>query len=104
MADDLDLDLDAIEATARRKGYTDLYSGLALVAEVRRLRAIEDAARDVVAVMDDTTGEVGPDLSMCDYFRGIGSFGCQTEPSCQTDRWGPWPMEALRSALEVGRG
>src|SRR5690606_26671328 len=42
VADD---DLDLIEAAVHRKGYADLPSGLALVAEVRRRRAIEDAAR-----------------------------------------------------------
>lgn len=43
MADDLDL--DTIEVLARR---LDLVAVVALVAEVRRLRAIEDAARAFV--------------------------------------------------------
>jgi hypothetical protein len=36
------------------------------------------------------------DLSSCPYFQGTGtcSFGCVTEPSCQTDRPDEgWPSE-----------
>lgn len=36
------------------------------------------------------------DLSRCPYFKGTGycRSGCQTEPSCQTDRpLGGWPSE-----------
>ena len=78
MADDFDL--DAIEATARRKGYTDLYSGLALVAEVRRLRAIEDAA---AALVDGR------------WWKGVE----QRQEHQLLDR-----RAALRDALEAGRG
>jgi hypothetical protein len=64
-----------------------------------------DAARDVVASMDD------PDFidkSYCAYNRrgapgadpdGICSYGCVDEPSCHTD--GPWPMDRLRLAVQA---
>ena len=39
-----------------------------------------------------------PDLTFCDYFRGIGkcSSGCRTEPACQVDMpLQGWPRQRM---------
>lgn len=61
---------------------------------VVKLLAVVSAAR--------AASEEVSDLSACPYFQGVGqcASGCNSEPSCQTDRpHEGWPMERVRAAL-----
>ena len=66
---------------------------LGLEQVVRRLQDVHDAMDDKGLCPYFRRGEAGQDP------HGSCAFGCQTEPSCQTDRWEPWPSEALRGVI-----
>lgn len=59
----------------------------------------------LVAIGKDTPRGI-EDMSGCAYFRGVGtcSFGCYSEPSCQTDQpeFG-WPSERYKFDDELSK-
>ena len=106
MADGVDVDGELRERLAeglrRATGlrYHADSPGVAAVLDALGLEQVVRRLQDVHDAMDDK--------GLCPYFRrgeagqdphGSCAFGCQTEPSCQTDRWEPWPSEALRGVI-----
>lgn len=60
---------------------------------VERLQVVHDLMDDKGMCAYNRRGEPGQDP------KGTCSFGCREEPSCMTDRWGPWPSELLREVI-----
>ncbi len=94
-------------------------SGEMIVASSRNYQAVDaapdekwSAVLELIELARETYLDDGEayDLSWCAYFRrgepgcdpkGICSFGCVDEPSCQTDHpSGGWPRERAVAALE----
>lgn len=60
---------------------------------VERLQVVHDLMDDRGTCPYLRRGESGQDP------QGICDRGCHEEPSCMTDRWGPWPSELLREVI-----